>query len=259
MSIGTLLAYTMVTISVLVTRYQPDVESVYDNSIGEREAITVKWLQSLCLTHAGQQDGSHAEVPLISGEHETVKKNDRGSTKEPTQSTVFCVKLSVFFMVAGITAIIVILSTAFEQISKMEWWAMILICSFSGITVISFVAILLQPKNNTTFPFMVPGVPYIPTVSIFLNVLLITNLHWTTFARFGVWMVAGKLIAIAVVTIETDNPSSKTVNIDCEEQMDKVRRIVHPKLRPFHIFKLRRIIRLTRIIQITRLRWIIHL
>ena len=65
---------------------------------------------------------------------------------------------------------------------------------------------------------------------------------------------------MAVVTIETDNPSSKTVNADGEKQMDKIRRIVHPKLRPFHIFKLRRIIRLTRIIQqITRLRWIIHL
>ena len=193
MSIGTLLAYTMVTISVLVTRYQPDVESVYDNSIGERKAITVKWLQSLCrLAHAGQQDGSHAEVPLISGEQETVKKNDRDSKKEPTHSTVFRVKRSVFFMVAGITAIIVILSTAFEQISKMEWWAMTLICLFSGITAISFVAILLQPKNNTTFPFMVPGVPYIPIVSIFLNVLLITNLQWITFARFGAWMVVGK-------------------------------------------------------------------
>ena len=32
---------------------------------------------------------------------------------------------------------------------------------------------------------------------------------------------------------ETDNPSSKSVKID-GKQMDKVRRIVHPKLRPFH-------------------------
>ena len=192
LSIGTLLAYTMVTISVLVTRYQPDVESVYDNSLGEKKAITIKWLQSMCLTYTGQQEDSNVEVPLISGEKETVRKNDRGSKKVPTQSTVSRVKLSVFFMVAGITAIIVILSTAFEQISKMEWWIMLLICLFSGITFISFVAILLQPKNTATFPFMVPGVPYIPTVSIFLNVLLITNLHWITFARFGVWMVFGK-------------------------------------------------------------------
>ena len=35
-------------------------------------------------------------------------------------------------------------------------------------------------------------------------------------------------------TIEVDNPSSNSVNI-YGKQMDKIRRIVHPKLRPFHI------------------------
>ena len=32
---------------------------------------------------------------------------------------------------------------------------------------------------------------------------------------------------------ETDNPSSNTTNL-AEKQIDKVRRIVHLKLRPFH-------------------------
>ena len=38
---------------------------------------------------------------------------------------------------------------------------------------------------------------------------------------------------MAVFTLETDTPSSKSVKID-GKRMDKVRRIVHPKLRPFH-------------------------
>ena len=39
---------------------------------------------------------------------------------------------------------------------------------------------------------------------------------------------------MAVFTLETDHdPSSKSVKID-GKRMDKVRRIVHPKLRPFH-------------------------
>ena len=37
---------------------------------------------------------------------------------------------------------------------------------------------------------------------------------------------------MAVFTLETDNSSSKFVKID-GKKMDKVRRIVHPKLRPF--------------------------
>ena len=38
---------------------------------------------------------------------------------------------------------------------------------------------------------------------------------------------------MAVFTLETDNSSSKCVKID-GKKMEKVRRIVHPKLRPFH-------------------------
>ena len=63
-------------------------------------------------------------------------------------------------------------------------------------------------------------------------------------------MLVGNL-ELAVFTLETDlrriirpqNPSKLT-----GKQLDKIRRIVHPKLRPFHS-KLRRIICRTRIIQ----------
>ena len=55
---------------------------------------------------------------------------------------------------------------------------------------------------------------------------------------------------------ETDNPSS-----NCPSKLtDKVRRIVHSKLKPFHSFKLRRITYLTRIIKrITHLSRILRL
>ena len=55
---------------------------------------------------------------------------------------------------------------------------------------------------------------------------------------------------------ETDNPSS-----NCASKLtDKVRRIVHSKLKPFHSFKLRRITCLTRIIKrITHLSRILRL
>ena len=40
---------------------------------------------------------------------------------------------------------------------------------------------------------------------------------------------------MAVFTLETDNPSSKSVKIDGKKkQMDKVKRIVHQKLSPFY-------------------------
>ena len=41
------------------------------------------------------------------------------------------------------------------------------------------------------------------------------------------------LLSLAVLKLETDNPSSKSVKTD-GKQMDKVRRIIHEIFRPFH-------------------------
>ena len=74
------------------------------------------------------------------------------------------------------------------------------------------------------------------------------------------YLTSHHMSAIMVVFIlETDNLSSKSVKID-GKQMDKVRRIAHQKLRPFHFQLKTFIIGLTQIIQrITHLRWIIRL
>ena len=197
LSIGTLLAYTMVTICVLISRYQPGVQSVYESSVSETKTRTGEWLQSLCLKSAAQEDDylveiSQATYKPITGEDETSNDDDNISKKKANQRTAFCVKLSVIFLVVGITGLTVFLSSSFDNVSKAEWWAIFLICLFSGTTVVSLVVIQLQPQTSATFPFMVPGVPYIPAVSIFINVLLMANLQWMTYARFGIWMAAGK-------------------------------------------------------------------
>ncbi|KAJ7379566.1 Cationic amino acid transporter 4 [Desmophyllum pertusum] len=153
LSIGTLLAYTMVAISVLTAAYQP-----------------------------------------ITDEEKPLNDNDDDFKREANESTAFCVKLSVFFLVAGIAGLAVVLTYSFEYIAKGEWWAIFLICLFSGTIIVSLVAIQLQPRNSATFPFMVPGVPYIPAITIFINAVLMANLHWTTYVRFGVWMILGFIL-----------------------------------------------------------------
>ena len=54
--------------------------------------------------------------------------------------------------------------------------------------------IIRQPKNSATFPFTVPGVPFVPAIAIFFNVLLIVNLNPWTYIRFSVWTALGELL-----------------------------------------------------------------
>lgn len=187
----------MVTVSVLVSRYQPGVQSVHEDRIGETKTRTVKWLQSLCLKSDATEDDSlvgdpQAKYQPITDEEEPQNGDDSGPKKKANQRTALFVKVSVFSLLSGITGLTFVLSWAFDHISEAEWWAIFLVCLFTGTIIVSLVAIHLQPQNSATFPFMVPGVPYLPAVTIFINVLLLANLQWMTYARFGIWMTFGK-------------------------------------------------------------------
>ena len=191
----------MVAISALVSRYEPGVQSVYDYTADDSRARTAHWLLNLC-SKSDQPDNHDATLgvsqttayqPIVEETEEPSNDDRKGSKREANESTSFCVKLSVLGLVAGIAFLVIVLTTSFEPISEGVWWAIFLICLSSGTIVVSLIAIHLQPRNSATFPFMVPGIPYISAITIFINAALIANLQWMTYLRFGVWMTLGKL------------------------------------------------------------------
>lgn len=203
LSIGTLLAYTMVAISALVSRYEPGVQSVYDNTADDSRARTANWLLNLC-SKSDQLENHDATLGVsqttayqpIMEETEELSNDHKDSkrSRKANESTSFCVKLSVMGLVAGIACLVIILTKSLDHISEGVWWAIFLICLSSGTIVVSLIAIQLQPRNSATFPFMVPGIPYISAVTIFINAALIANLQWMTYLRFGVWMTLGFIL-----------------------------------------------------------------
>ncbi|CAH8506158.1 unnamed protein product [Schistosoma guineensis] len=59
------------------------------------------------------------------------------------------------------------------------------------ISIIICSALARQPENKTPVAFKVPGVPWIPAISIFINVYLMVKLSGATWIRFLVWMIIG--------------------------------------------------------------------
>ena len=184
-AIGTLVAYTKVTISVLVSRFQLGVQSVSGNEI-KRTNMTRFLQKMLSNLNDKPSDQSRIKYQLVEGE---------GSSKHPvpkvTEKTASRAELGVFFLVISLAALAITLILLFEDLYKGNWWAIFLISLFSGATAVSLFIIQLQPRNSATFPFMVPGVPYIPALTIFINAVLMVNLKKMTYLRLGAWMIIG--------------------------------------------------------------------
>ena len=191
LSIGTLVAYTTVAIAVLVTRYTPEVQSV---TAGEEntEQDSKKWLQSICCC-PGETKGQDDLIPDVS--YHQVQYNGEDSSIgsiQPDDQTSFRVRVATFGLTLSITAFTFCVTRASEHLVKGEAWV-ILLCGIFGLMIFaSLMYITRQPRNSATFPFMVPGVPVIPALTIFFNVLLLVMLdHWT-YIRFSVWMALGE-------------------------------------------------------------------
>lgn len=232
MSIGTLLAYTIVALCVLLLRYKPGslwiVSSNIDDTSGNltdsldignedtRENgqdgpdLTVKSR----VESFGQQTTTYPDgmCDIVNPESEglvnDVKK--RSTTRRPEWMSTFSQRLIAghldqptsesYSIVRIAVALFVVLSVALE--SCLIWWLDALL-SRNPFAVIPFVLILVsllvvteligrQPQSKNELPFKVPLVPVTPLLAIFINTYLILMLSYVTWIRFAVWMVIGE-------------------------------------------------------------------
>ncbi|CAG5131013.1 unnamed protein product [Candidula unifasciata] len=174
MSIGTLLAYTLVCVSVLILRYEADVNLHGSMSVTKMDAAT---------RAATTMEPFFIRL-LISPE-----------SSQPTRLTSRIVKISVAFMALFITAFSAFLIFAADYLSEIEIWAIIVAVIFGLLVLSCGIVIIVQPQSRASLPFKVPFVPLLPAVSVFINIYLMLKLSAMTWARFSIWMLIGKTFA----------------------------------------------------------------
>ena len=155
LSIGTLLAYTIVATCVLVLRYE-HVE--VDKNLTRRET---KWQQVSAFR----------------------------SLEKPSKMTALITKLGVTIFI--ILAIILGCLITFIEIKTFN----IALMSTLGVSMMLIIFVIaLQPiDKQINISFKVPFVPLLPCFSIFCNIYLMLQLDGATWIRFGVWLLIGKL------------------------------------------------------------------
>ncbi|XP_075746212.1 high affinity cationic amino acid transporter 1 isoform X3 [Rhipicephalus microplus] len=172
MSIGTLLAYSLVAVSVLMLRYD-----VTRPSDGDADAPD----------YMPPDDQKRRSVMTM--------LFNLDKLASPTNATSLIVKsftLCIGGLFMAVTALLV-----FAEADVLALRASVV----APLTVLSLAAlfciacILRQPRASTeNLAFAVPLVPLIPLFNMFVNLYLMMRLPPATWARFAVWMVVGMVI-----------------------------------------------------------------
>ncbi|XP_043950834.1 cationic amino acid transporter 2 isoform X2 [Drosophila biarmipes] len=175
MSIGTLLAYSMVASCVLMLRYEVD---------DRRESRIVGNGRALSL----EQDRPYAlwrRIFNLNGQAVPTKQTSRIVTYSVTLFSLWCMVFSQ------------ILTKFEEDIAN--------VTSFDGIKLvlgtIPLVLLLLiisrQPTSGVKLSFKVPLVPWLPGISILINIYLMIKLDILTWVRFSIWIAIGLAIFLS--------------------------------------------------------------
>lgn len=80
------------------------------------------------------------------------------------------------------------------QLFTGTWWTILLLCISIVLLVGSLVIIQRQPISSRQLTFKVPFVPWLPGISILVNIYLMMMLDSMTWVRFAVWIVVGLAI-----------------------------------------------------------------
>ncbi|KAA8587008.1 hypothetical protein FQN60_000844 [Etheostoma spectabile] len=160
MSIGTLFAYTLVAICILILRYQLDLSE--DPSFNKPEPFTVAGV-------------------VFPSSQATLR----------TSKNVSVLTVCIIFLAIILSLVI---SGALDSLQALEWWSLLCVSIIVLMLVLITLIIWRQPQNTTKAAFMVPLVPLLPIFSTFINVYLMVQLGSDTWIRYAVWMAVGLII-----------------------------------------------------------------
>nr|XP_040036379.1 high affinity cationic amino acid transporter 1 isoform X1 [Gasterosteus aculeatus aculeatus]XP_040036380.1 high affinity cationic amino acid transporter 1 isoform X1 [Gasterosteus aculeatus aculeatus]XP_040036382.1 high affinity cationic amino acid transporter 1 isoform X1 [Gasterosteus aculeatus aculeatus]XP_040036383.1 high affinity cationic amino acid transporter 1 isoform X1 [Gasterosteus aculeatus aculeatus] len=179
MSIGTLLAYTLVAACVLVLRYQPEQPSQMYEMANTQEEVELS-------------DGiSVPSMGILPGVEErfSFKTLLFPSKHEPSTLSGFSVNICASLM----GTLILVFSVLAVHGGFAVWNVVVLCFIFMACLLLTFI-IWRQPESQTKLSFKVPLLPFLPVISMFVNVYLMMQLDRGTWIRFSFWMAIGFVI-----------------------------------------------------------------
>lgn len=191
LSIGTLMAYTAVSLAVLLERYRPP-SSDFQSDVEEGDTTDDETV-TCCVKLSS---GIKKRFSKLSTSQRT--KNDMRARlgEAPSDDTHRMAGLAsacLLFSFYGFS-MTVCPGSGLPQIAQQNPVVIFVSCLMALISVLSLVLLFLLPTRQMKVLHAVPYTPFVPLTSIFTNIYLLTNLSRWTWARFAAWMFIGMAI-----------------------------------------------------------------
>ncbi|XP_006208677.2 cationic amino acid transporter 3-like [Vicugna pacos] len=177
-SLGILLAYTIMPFSVLVLRYQPDLNSSKNENTKNKSEIS-------------EREPSSSKPEPEAGTSNILKLLWSHVNTSPSPKSGRIVYGCALLLVPLLTALSLVLAQwprrVFSGDPVCTTVAVLLLVLITGVTV----TIWRQPRGPTPLLFKVPAMPVLPLMSIFVNVYWMMQVTPETWAQFGIWNAIG--------------------------------------------------------------------
>ncbi|XVF56807.1 hypothetical protein PTKIN_Ptkin06aG0150100 [Pterospermum kingtungense] len=199
-SVGTLLAFTMVAISVLVLRYVPPDVVPLPSSLQESiDSVTLRYSRDNQVIF-----GENSEMSTSGGSSQPLLVDCPVVEKQEAQASCTLNEQNRR-KIAGWTIMLTCVGAFILTFAASNLWLPSLhkftLCGAGGILLLSGLIVLTSIDQDDarhnfghTGGFICPFVPLLPIASILINVYLLINLGAGTWARVSVWHIIGVLI-----------------------------------------------------------------
>lgn len=203
-SVGTLFAFTMVAVSILVLRYVPPAEIPLPASFHESiSSVSLRYgIQGIergsCKSVAAEnKEDSQCAVDVDpSLEYPLIIKDVQAETDEPGRRK----KAARSILLVCIGVLILTSSASVSFLSRPMQYSF---CAVGGLLLLSGLFVLCwinQDEARHSFGcaggFTCPFVPFLPVFCILINSYLLVNLSVATWMRVSVWLVLGVIVYI---------------------------------------------------------------
>ncbi|XP_035232940.1 high affinity cationic amino acid transporter 1-like [Stegodyphus dumicola] len=218
MSIGTLLAYSLVALSVLILRYQ-----IHEERIPLAPLMLNGHIPSQSSIMEGSENLDSLDASLVTESPYYIKRMAKKNLNAITSSTntmlastqhysskdvllqIFNIerievqtalssKVSMWILVVlvvFVTVMDIILATFEDELFNLDVGASATALMMLILVIITTCALARQPSDQQKLAFRVPWVPTVPVLSISVNFYLMLKLPQATWYRFLYWMIAG--------------------------------------------------------------------